>query len=98
MRYSGHLVSVRMTAPRLLAGVVVAAVVATAALVLVNRDPEPTASAAPHVAIAPGAAARRVGAKVAGTSMTAQQAADAAIEDGRRAELVPLPESAFRAP
>ncbi len=30
--------------------------------------------------------------------MTAQQAADAAIEDGKRPDLVPLPESAFDAP
>ena len=30
--------------------------------------------------------------------MTAQQAADAAIEDGKRPDLVPLPESAFDEP
>ncbi|MDA0166903.1 hypothetical protein OM076_41965 [Solirubrobacter ginsenosidimutans] len=87
-----------MTVPRLLVGVVVAAAVATAALVLINRDPEPTASAASHVAIAPGATSRGAGANVAGTSMTAQQAADAAIEDGKRPDLVPLPESAFNGP
>jgi hypothetical protein len=90
--------SVRMTAPRLAAGVVVATVVATLALVLINRDPEPPASAAPHVAIAPGPSLKGAGGKVAGTSMTAQQAADAAIEDGKRPELVPLSEAAFRAP
>ncbi|HEY6889271.1 MAG TPA: hypothetical protein VI300_15865, partial [Solirubrobacter sp.] len=87
-----------MTAVRLLAGIVVAAVVATAALVLVNHDPEPAASAASHVAIAPGATGRGAGAKVAGTSMSAQQAADAAIEDGKRPDLVPLSASAFDGP
>jgi hypothetical protein len=90
--------SIRMTVPRLLVGVVVAAVLVTGVLVLVNRDPEPTASAAPHVAIAPGPSAKRTDGHVAGTTMTAQQAADAAIEDGKHPDLVPLPESAFRAP
>ena len=90
--------SVRMTVPRLLAGVVVAAAVATLVLFLVNRDPEPTASAAAHVSIAPGRSAKRADGHVAGTEMTPQQAADAAIEDGKRPDLVPLPESAFNGP
>jgi len=81
---------------RLLFGVIVAAVVATTALTLINRDPEPTASA--HVAIAPGPSARGTAGKVVGTSMTAQQAADAAIEDGKHPDLVPLPEAAFDKP
>jgi hypothetical protein len=87
-----------MTVPRLLVGVVVAAVVATAVLVLTNRDPEPAAVAAPHVAIAAGPSANRPDGTVAGTEMTPQQAADAAIEDGKRPDLVPLAESAFDAP
>ena len=83
---------------RLVIGVLAAAVVAAGALVVINRDPEPEAAAAPHVAIAPGASVKRADGKVAGTTMTAQQAADAAIEDGKRPDLVPLPESAFDGP
>jgi hypothetical protein len=87
--------SVRM---RLVLGVLAAAVVAAGVLVVVNRDPEPEAAAAPHQAIAPGRSAWRADGKVTGTTMTAQQAADAAIEDGRHPDLVPLPESAFNRP
>ena len=71
---------------------------AAGVLFVVNRDPEPEAAAAPHVAIAPASVARRADGKVAGTTMTAQQAADAAIEEGKRPDLVPLPEAAFREP
>ena len=86
-----------MTVPRLLAAVVAAAVLTGAVLALTDRDPAPAASR-PHVAIAPGPSAKSIDGRVAGTTMTAQQAADAAIEDGKRPDLVPLPESAFRAP
>jgi high-affinity iron transporter len=88
----------RRSAMRLVAGVLAAAAIAAVVLAVVDRDPEPTASAAPHVAIAPGPSVKRADGKVAGTTMTAQQAADAAVEDGRHPDLVPLPESAFRAP
>ena len=44
----------------------------------------------------PGSSPKGVGRRVAGTGMTAQQAADAAIEDVKHPELVPLPETAFR--
>jgi high-affinity iron transporter len=36
--------------------------------------------------------------KVTGTTMTAKQVGDAAVEDGIHPDLVPLPESAFKAP
>jgi hypothetical protein len=88
-----------VTAARLLVAVVTAAVIAGAVLVLVNRDPAPAAPRTPHVAIAPGGARPRGDAlKVTGTSMSAQQAADAAIEDGVHPDLVPLSEHAFDRP
>ena len=93
--FSGHLMSARM---RLVLGVLAAAVVAAGVLVVVNRDPEPEAAALRTSAIAPGRSAKRADGKVAGTTMTAQQAADAAIEDGKHPDLVPLPESAFTRP
>src|SRR5262245_14942416 len=83
---------------RFVIAVLAAAVVAAGVLFVVNRDSEPEAVAAPHVAIAPGPSVKRADGKVAGTTMTALQAADAAIEDGKRPDLVPLPESAFARP
>jgi high-affinity iron transporter len=83
---------------RLVIGVLVAAVVAAGVLFVVNRDPAHEADAAPHLAIAPGPSTKHADGKVTGTTMTAQQAADAAIEDGKHPDLVPLPESAFDRP
>jgi hypothetical protein len=76
--------------------VIVAAVVAGAALPALNRDPAP--ARVKHVAIAPGDSGPRRDGRVAGTTLTAQQAADAAIEDGRKPDLVPLSEHDFDAP
>ncbi|WP_169542332.1 hypothetical protein [Solirubrobacter soli] len=78
--------------------VLAAVVVAAGVLGIVNRDPEPEAAAAPHVAIAPGASSSRADGTVAGTKMSPQQAADAAVEDGKHPDLVPLPEAAFARP
>jgi hypothetical protein len=76
--------------------VIVAAVLVGGALLLLNRDPLPPRH--PHVAIAPGKSAPGRDGRVAGTTLTAQQAADAAIEDGRKPDLVPMSERAFDAP
>ncbi len=87
-----------MSLSRLLIAVVTAAVLVAGALALINRDPASAPAVRPHVAIAPGASTPGPQGKVAGTTMTAQQAADAAIEDGVHPDLVPLPERAFDAP
>jgi len=76
--------------------VIVAAVVVGGALFALNRDPAPRRVS--HVAIAPGASKPGRAGGVTGTSLSAQQAADAAIEDGRRPDLVPLSEHDFDAP
>jgi high-affinity iron transporter len=82
---------------RLLGAVVAAAVIVTAALVLINRDP--AAPVTPHVAIAPGASVKQAHPlKVTGTTMSAKEAIDAAVEDGIHPDLVPLPTSAFDTP
>jgi iron uptake system EfeUOB component EfeO/EfeM len=85
-----------------------AVLVAAAATALVvsagNRDPAPAPAPRPHVAIAPAAqAGPHVAGRVAGTTESAQQVAQDAIENsvgpnGRRPDLVPLPVSAFAAP
>jgi high-affinity iron transporter len=87
-----------VTASRLLVAVVTAAVLVGGALALVNRDP---AAPAPlrHVSIAPGPSQlHKQPLKVTGTTMSAQAAADAAVENGVRPDLVPLPEDAFAGP
>jgi hypothetical protein len=89
----GRLVSAHVKA---LGFVIVAAVVAGAALLALNRDPAPKPVA--HVAIAPAKSSSGAGGRVLGTKLSAQQAADAAIEDGRRPDLVPLSEHDFDAP
>jgi hypothetical protein len=88
--------------PRLLGAVVTAAVIAGAVLVLVNRDPGaggPDPARTAHVAIAPGPSHKRAHPlKLTGTTMPAQQAVDAAVEDGVHPDLVPLPVHAFDRP
>src|ERR1700742_2600820 len=84
-------------AVKVLLSVLVAAVITGAVLAWTSRDPAPKPVAA-HVAIAPGASVPRADGKVAGTTMTAQQAADAAIEDGRHPDLVPLSARDFDRP
>jgi high-affinity iron transporter len=83
---------------RLLGFVLVAGALVAAALASIDRDPQPKPARTAHVAIAPGASAPGRAGKVTGTSMSPQQAADAALEDGRHPDLVPLPEHAFAAP
>ena len=84
-------------AVKVLGFVVVAAVVAGATLHALNRDP--VTSLAPHAAIAPGRSVRQAHPfKVTGTTMSAKEVAEAAVEDGIHPDLVPLPESAFTAP
>lgn len=71
----------------------------TVALILINRDPDTQPSVTSHVAIAPGASVKQAHPlKVTGTTMSAKEAIDAAVEDGIHPDLVPLPESAFDKP
>jgi hypothetical protein len=83
---------------RLSVAVVTAAVLVAAALALINRDPSPETVLGAHVAIAPGPSKPHPAGRVTGTTMTPQQAADAAVEDGLHPDLVPLPETAFETP
>jgi len=84
-------------AVKLLGFVIVAAAVACAALLALNRDPAPKRVS--HLAIAPGASVRQAHPlKVTGTTMSAKEATEAAVEDGIHPDLVPLPESAFDKP
>ncbi len=78
--------------------VVVAAVLVGGALYLIGRDPESPPARAAHLAIAPGASSPGRAGRVLGTTLSAQQAADAAIEDGRKPDLVPLAEHDFDRP
>jgi high-affinity iron transporter len=82
-----------------LVAVVTATVLVGGVLILINRDPESHPVVSAHVAIAPGASqAQRDALSVTGTTMSSQQAADAAVEDGVHPDLVPLPETAFKQP
>ncbi len=93
MAAPGLLVS---AAVKVLGFVIVAAVLVGGALFVLDRDPAPPAR--PHVAIAPGKSVPGRDGQVAGTTLTAQDAADAAIEDGRKPDLVPLSAHDFDAP
>jgi high-affinity iron transporter len=82
-----------------LVAIVTSTVVVGSALILINRDPDSHPVVTSHVAIAPGASqSERDALRVTGTTMSSQQAADAAVEDGVHPDLVPLPESAFKRP
>jgi hypothetical protein len=83
-------------AVKVLGFVIVAAVLVAGALFVLDRDPAPPQVR--HVAIAPAESSPGAGGRVAGTTLTAQQAADAAIEDGRKPDLVPLSEHDFDEP
>ncbi len=76
---------------------IVAAVLVGGALLLMGRDPKSPPPPA-HVAIAPGASSPGRAGRVLGTTMSALQAADAAVEDGGRPDLVPLSEHDFDGP
>jgi hypothetical protein len=90
---ASHLVSAAVKA---LGFVIVAAVLVGGALFVLNRDPAPPQER--HVAIAPAKSSPGHARSVVGTRLTAQQAADAAIEDGRKPDLVPLSAHDFAAP
>jgi hypothetical protein len=81
---------------KVLGFVIVAAVLVGGALFVLDRDPAPRRAS--HVAIAPAKSSPGVAGRVAGTTLSAQAAADAAIEDGRRPDLVPLSEHDFDRP